>query len=92
MSARHGAVERLEHPLDAGRSGTTESSMAKVAVSEALFRVADRCVQILGGTGITRDTIVEQVFREIRAFRIYDGPSEVHRFSLARKIQRRHAQ
>jgi acyl-CoA dehydrogenase len=77
--------------LDEGRSGTSESSMTKVAVSEALFRVADRCVQILGGTGVTRDTIVQQVFREIRAFRIYDGPSEVHRWSLARKIQRNHS-
>jgi acyl-CoA dehydrogenase len=74
--------------LDTGASGTAESSMAKVAVSEALFRVADRCVQILGGTGVTQDTVVEQVFREIRAFRIYDGPSEVHRWSLAKKIKR----
>ena len=73
---------------DQGRSGTSESSMTKVAVSEALFRVADRCVQVLGGTGVTRDTVVQQVFREIRAFRIYDGPSEVHRWSLAKKIQR----
>ncbi len=77
--------------LDSGASATAESSMAKVAVSEALFRVADRCVQIMGGTGVTRDTIVEQVFREIRAFRIYDGPTEVHRWSLAKKIKRDHA-
>src|SRR3546814_19927716 len=62
--------------------------MAKVAVSEALYRVADRCVQILGGLGVTRDTIVERVFRELRAFRIYDGPSEVHRWSIANKIKR----
>lgn len=74
--------------LDSGARGTTESSMAKVAVSEALFRVADRCVQILGGTGVSQDTVVEQVFREIRAFRIYDGPSEVHRWSLAKKVKR----
>jgi acyl-CoA dehydrogenase len=74
--------------LDAGHDGGTESSMAKVAVSEALFRVADRCVQVMGGTGVTGDTIVEKVFREIRAFRIYDGPSEVHKWSLAKKIKR----
>ncbi|MEA2850828.1 MAG: acyl-CoA dehydrogenase [Rhodospirillaceae bacterium] len=74
--------------LDTGVLGTTESSMAKVAVSEALFRVADRCVQTMGGTGVSDDTIVEQVFREIRAFRIYDGPTEVHKWSLARKIKR----
>jgi len=74
--------------LDTGSLGTAESSMAKVAVSEALFRVADRCVQAMGGTGVSGDTIVEQAFREIRAFRIYDGPSEVHRWSLAKKIKR----
>jgi acyl-CoA dehydrogenase len=74
--------------LDTGSLGTAESSMAKVAVSDALFRVADRCVQVMGGTGVTQDTIVEQVFREVRAFRIYDGPTEVHKWSMARKIKR----
>jgi acyl-CoA dehydrogenase len=78
--------------LDSGSMGTAESSMAKVAVSDALFRVADRCVQVMGGTGVTRDTIVEQIFREIRAFRIYDGPTEVHKWSLAKKIKRDHLQ
>ncbi len=74
--------------LDTGALGTVESSMAKVSVSEALMRVADRCVQVMGGTGVSGDTIVEQVFREIRAFRIYDGPTEVHKWSLAKKIKR----
>ena len=74
--------------LDEGRAGGTESSMTKVAVSEALMRVADRCVQVMGGSGVTGDTIVEQVFREIRAFRIYDGPTEVHKWSLAKTIKR----
>jgi len=74
--------------LDRGEPGGPESSMAKVAVSEALMRVADRCVQVMGGSGVTSETIVEQVFREIRAFRIYDGPTEVHKWSLAKKIKR----
>lgn len=74
--------------LDSGAQGGAESSMAKVAVSEALMRVADRCVQCMGGQGVTADTIVEQVFREIRAFRIYDGPTEVHKWSLAKKLRR----
>lgn len=74
--------------LDTGELGTAESSMAKVAVSEALMRIADRCVQVMGGTGVSGDTIVEQVFREVRAFRIYDGPTEVHKWSLAKKIKR----
>lgn len=72
-------------------AGTAESSLAKVAVSEALFRIADRCVQILGGIGVSDDTPVHQIFRDIRAFRIYDGPSEVHRWSMAKRIKREHA-
>jgi acyl-CoA dehydrogenase len=74
--------------LDTGSLGTAESSMAKVSVSESLMRIADRCVQVMGGTGVSSDTIVGQVFREIRAFRIYDGPTEVHKWSLAKKIKR----
>jgi acyl-CoA dehydrogenase len=74
--------------LDEGHLGVVESSMAKIAVSEALMRVADRCVQVMGATGVSGETIVEQVFREIRAFRIYDGPTEVHKWSLAKKIKR----
>lgn len=74
--------------LDGGSIGGTESSMSKVAVSEGLYRVLDRCVQVLGGTGVTGDTVVEQIFRDLRAFRIYDGPTEVHKWSLAKKIKR----
>lgn len=77
--------------LDGGSLGTIESSMAKVAVSEALYRIADRCIQVMGGTGVSGDTVVEQIFREIRAFRIYDGPTEVHKWSLAKAIKREHA-
>lgn len=52
----------------------------------AIWRVVDRCVQVLGGQGVTDETIVERIFRDVRAFRIYDGPSEVHRWSIARRI------
>ena len=76
--------------LDTGSLGTAESSMAKVAVSEALMKIADNCIQVMGGTGVTGETVVEQIFREIRAFRIYDGPTEVHKWSLAKKIKRDH--
>jgi acyl-CoA dehydrogenase len=69
-------------------SGIMESSMTKAAVSEALFRIADRCVQVMGGRGVSGDTMVEQAFRELRAFRIYDGPTEVHKWSLARKVRK----
>ncbi|MEJ6010817.1 acyl-CoA dehydrogenase family protein [Novosphingobium aquae] len=76
--------------LDSGKRGSAESSVTKVAVSEALFRIADRCVQVMGATGISDDTVVARIFREIRAFRIYDGPTEVHKFALARRIRRSH--
>lgn len=75
--------------LDQDQRGNFESSMAKVLTSEAVWRVVDRSVQILGGRGVTGETIVERIFRDIRAFRIYDGPSEVHRMSLAKKIMNR---
>jgi alkylation response protein AidB-like acyl-CoA dehydrogenase len=74
--------------LDQGDLALHESSRAKVIVSEAAWRVADRCVQILGGQGVTDETVVARIFADLRAFRIYDGPSEVHRWSIARRILR----
>ena len=82
-TAAHLVGLRLNRSRGKGRH---RSSMAKTAVSEALYRVADRCVQILGGLGVADDTVVAQMFKEIRAFRIYDGPSEVHRWAIARQI------
>jgi acyl-CoA dehydrogenase len=75
-------LDRHEHARD-------EISMTKVFCSEALGRVVDRSLQILGSIGITRDTVVERMYRDIRPFRIYDGPSEVHRSVLARRIMSR---
>jgi acyl-CoA dehydrogenase len=74
--------------LDQGERGRHESSMAKVICSEAIWRIVDRSMQILGGLGITDDTIVAKIFREVRPFRIYDGPSEVHRWSIAQRVLR----
>lgn len=72
--------------LDQGTRASAESSMAKVFCSEAIMRIVDRSLQILGGYGLTRDTVVERIFRDVRAFRIYDGPSEVHRWALGKRI------
>ena len=72
--------------LDQGEHARTETSQCKVFCSEALSRVVDRSLQILGGMGITADTVVQRIYREIRPFRLYDGPSEVHRHALARRI------
>ncbi len=72
--------------LDQGRRASAETSRCKVYCSEALSRVVDRSLQVLGGMGITTDTVVQRIYREIRPFRLYDGPSEVHRHALARRI------
>jgi acyl-CoA dehydrogenase len=72
--------------LDQSERCNFESSRAKVVCSEAEWRVVDRCVQILGGRGVTDEAVVMRIFSDMRAFRIYDGPSEVHRWSMARKI------
>jgi acyl-CoA dehydrogenase len=74
--------------LDQGKRGTYESSVAKYSVAESLFRIADRCVQVLGGVGVTHETEVGKIFQGLRAFRIYDGPSEVHLWSIAKRLQR----
>jgi acyl-CoA dehydrogenase len=74
--------------LDSGAKGRHESSMTKSFVSEELFKVADRCVQVLGGIGVTDETVVEMIFRDMRPFRLYDGPTEVHKYAIARQILR----
>lgn len=83
------AIRHCAWLLDQGQRASSESSMAKVICSEAIMRVADRSLQILGGLGLTRDTVVERIFRDVRAFRVYDGPSEVHRWALGRRIVER---
>jgi acyl-CoA dehydrogenase len=74
--------------LDKGLLGKHESSVAKVISSEAIWRVIDRSVQLLGGQGVTHEKIVARIFADARSFRIYDGPSEVHRWSIAKNILR----
>jgi alkylation response protein AidB-like acyl-CoA dehydrogenase len=74
--------------LDQGNSAGRASSATKVIASEAIWRVVDRSVQVLGGQGVTHETIVARIFADVRSFRIYDGPSETHRWSLAKQILR----
>jgi len=72
--------------MDAGASVKTESAMAKVFVSEALHRVADRAAQMMGALGMSEDAPVALILRELRPFRIYDGASELHRATLGRRF------
>jgi alkylation response protein AidB-like acyl-CoA dehydrogenase len=75
--------------LDAGGRASESTSIAKTFAAEALHRVVDRATQMCGGLGVSRDLPVARIAREIRPFRIYDGPSEVHRWSIARRAVRR---
>lgn len=59
-------------------------SMIKLAVAEACFALGDRAIQVFGAAGVTEDTPVGSFFAESRAFRIYDGPDEVHLRTIAR--------
>jgi acyl-CoA dehydrogenase len=74
--------------LDMGHPARQETSMAKVFVSETVDRVIDRAVQICGSLGVSDELPLADFYREARAFRIYDGASEVHRMSIARRVLR----
>jgi acyl-CoA dehydrogenase len=82
-------IWRTAWKLDRGEQPRHESSMAKVFVAEAVNRIVDRAMQICGALGISEDTPLPHFYREARPFRIYDGPSEVHRASIARRVFRR---
>jgi acyl-CoA dehydrogenase len=77
--------------LDAGLSVKHESAMAKVFVSEKIEAIVDRAVQLLGARGISDDTPVAGFYRELRAFRVFDGASEVHRAAIGKRVLRKHA-
>jgi alkylation response protein AidB-like acyl-CoA dehydrogenase len=75
--------------IASGDRGTEASSRTKVFVSEATARIVDRSVQLCGGLGTTEELVVGRIYADIRAFRIYDGASEVHRMSIAKRAARR---
>ncbi len=78
-------VYRAAWLKDAGTPRVTrEASMAKLFATEAAQRAADRAVQIHGGLGVTRGHKAEELYREVRALRVYEGASEVQRVVIAR--------
>jgi alkylation response protein AidB-like acyl-CoA dehydrogenase len=66
-----------------------KASMAKLFVSEAACRCADRCLQIFGGRGYMRTNVAERFYRELRVDRIWEGTSEIQRLIVARALERR---
>jgi alkylation response protein AidB-like acyl-CoA dehydrogenase len=89
LAAARALLWHTSWQLAQGSRGTEESSRTKVFVSEAVSRVVDRAVQLAGGLGTTEELVIGRIYADIRAFRIYDGASEVHRMSIARRVARR---
>lgn len=65
---------------------TREVSIAKYAGTEAAGRIVDAAVQLFGGMGVTRGSVVEQLYREVRPARLYEGASEVQKLIIARNL------
>jgi acyl-CoA dehydrogenase len=83
------AIWHTAWKLDGGNKAKQEVAMTKVLVSETVDRVVDRALQICGALGVSEDTPLSRFYREVRPFRIYDGPSEIHRGSIARRAFKR---
>jgi acyl-CoA dehydrogenase len=67
---------------------TLESAMAKLYATESAQRIIDQAVQIHGGTGVVRGSVVERLYREVRALRIYEGTSEIQKLVIAGQLLR----
>jgi acyl-CoA dehydrogenase len=81
-------IWRCAWALDTGSPARQESSVAKSHVAEAVNRVVDRSVQICGGLGVSGDVPLARFSAEVRPFRIYDGPTETHKWAIARRAVR----
>ncbi|HEY8296937.1 MAG TPA: acyl-CoA dehydrogenase family protein [Candidatus Baltobacteraceae bacterium] len=80
-------VYRAAWTKDTGAARVTrEAAMAKLFATEAAGRVCDAAVQLFGGRGVTRGEIVEALYRDVRALRIYEGASEVQHIVIARSV------
>ena len=65
---------------------TMQSAMAKLYATEAAQRIIDAAVQIHGGVGVTRGAVVEHLYRDVRALRIYEGTSEIQKLVIAGQL------
>lgn len=79
-------VYRAAWLRDQGRTITKEAAMAKLKATEGAQQVIDAAVQLFGGRGVRRGEIVESLYREIRALRIYEGASEVQQLIIGREL------
>lgn len=83
-------MQHAAYLLANGEQARNETSMAKVMIAENVNKILDRAVQICGGTGISRDLPLAGWYESARAFRIYDGASEVHRMVAARQVTKKY--
>jgi acyl-CoA dehydrogenase len=72
--------------MDQGQRVTREAAVAKLLATEAVGRVADRAVQLFGGSGVMESGPIQQIYRDVRVMRIYEGTSEVQRLVIARDL------
>jgi acyl-CoA dehydrogenase len=91
LDAARSVVWHASWAIAEGSRSSEESSRAKVFASEAVCRVVDRAVQLAGGMGTSEELVLGRIYRDIRSFRIYDGATEVHKMSIARRAAQRAA-
>ncbi|GAB18828.1 putative acyl-CoA dehydrogenase [Gordonia effusa NBRC 100432] len=85
LAASNALLVQACHALDRGEHASNETSIAKTYAAEAYSRIADRSMQMCGGLGVSDDLPIARLAQELRPFRIYDGPSEVHRWAIAKR-------
>ena len=73
---------------DAGERVSTEAACCKLFATEMVGRVADRAVQIHGGSGFMRGTVAERFYRDVRVYRIFDGTNQIQQMIIARNLLR----
>jgi alkylation response protein AidB-like acyl-CoA dehydrogenase len=78
------------HKIDQGDPARVEIGLIKVIGAHMLHHAIDRAIQVFGAAGLTPDTPLERMYRHARFARIYDGPDEVHRMTVARLLLRRY--
>lgn len=86
IAASRGIWQTAARTHDAGQDARILASMAKLYASELAGRAADFLVQIYGGAGLMKGTIPERIYRDVRAFRIFEGASEIQRTIISRAI------
>lgn len=87
VQAARALVLETSRRRDRGEDVTMEASMCKLFASEMCGRVADRAVQLFGGSGYEAGNVAERFYRDVRLFRLYEGTSQIHQLNIAKLLQ-----